>query len=84
MQGITDLLSSERGVFCIVIVVTAGVLAGLGTITGGDWLDFAKWITMTLVASKTVTGVAELVRKKPDAGGAPQSTAASSQTSQTP
>jgi hypothetical protein len=49
----------ERGLFCILILVAVTTLAILKIVSGADWLDFAKWLTVTLVASKTITGAVE-------------------------
>jgi hypothetical protein len=61
MGGTKDLLASERGVFCILILVAATVLAALKVITGADWLTLAKWLAVALVTSKTVTGAADRI-----------------------
>lgn len=50
-----DLVASEHGVFCLVLVLAATLLAALRIITGQDWITFAQWIGVTLVASKTIT-----------------------------
>ena len=55
MQGIADLVESERGIFCLLVLVAATVLSIMRIITGADWLDFAKYLTVTLVGSKTIT-----------------------------
>lgn len=59
MQGAKDLIASERGVFCVLILIAVTILAILKVVSGTDWLDFTKWLTVTLVASKTVTGAVE-------------------------
>lgn len=59
MQGGVDLLKSERGVFCIVLVIACTVLVALGKLTAENWIDFVKWIAITLVTSKTLTGAVE-------------------------
>jgi len=64
MQGAKDLIESERGVFCLLVLAAATVLAVVGTITGQSWLDFVKWLTITLVASKTATGAIETITGK--------------------
>lgn len=65
MQGAKDLIASERGVFCILVLVCVTVLAALSVITGADWLDFTKWLTVTLVGSKTVTTAIETWKGTP-------------------
>jgi hypothetical protein len=59
MQGAIDLLESERGIFCIAILIAVTALAILKVITGAAWLDFAKWLTVTLVTCKTVSHAVE-------------------------
>ena len=66
MIGILDLLKSERGVFCIIALIAATVLAVLGTLGVDQWIDFTKYLTGFLVASKTVTTAVEtFMLKKP-------------------
>jgi hypothetical protein len=55
MQGTADLFNSERGVFAILVLVAATILAALGKLTIADWITLAKWIGVTLIASKTIT-----------------------------
>lgn len=61
MTGIQDLFASLRGIFCLVLVLAATAFVILDKMTVEQWIDFAKWIAITLVASKTVTGAIELV-----------------------
>lgn len=65
MQGARDLLASERGCFCLALLVAATVLASLKIITGSDWLTFAKYLVLALVASKTTTNAIETLTGKP-------------------
>lgn len=62
-----DLLNSEHGALCVALVIASTILVVVGKITGADWLAYTKWIAVTLVASKTVTGALETVT-----GSAPQ------------
>lgn len=64
MQGARDLIASERGFFCLALLVAAFALAAMKVITGADWLTFAKWLAITLVASKTATGAIETLTSK--------------------
>jgi undecaprenyl pyrophosphate phosphatase UppP len=65
-SGLTDLLQSERGVFCIVALICATVLGIANQLTVDQWLDFAKWLSAFLIASKTVTTAVEtFALKKP-------------------
>lgn len=59
LQGIDDLLHSERGVFCVLALVAITVLVAIGKIDGATWIAFAKWLALALVASKTVTTAVE-------------------------
>jgi len=66
MMGLSDLLKSERGVFCIFALLCATTLAAFQQLDTSQWLEFAKWLTGFLVASKTVTTAVEtLALKKP-------------------
>ena len=64
MQGAKDLLDSERGIFCILVAVAATVLVIVGSITGQNWLDFMKWLSVALVTSKTATTALDQVLKQ--------------------
>ncbi len=61
LNGIADLLHSERGVFCLLALVCATVLVVLGVFTTEQWIDFVKYLTGFLVASKTITTAVETV-----------------------
>lgn len=37
MQGVRDLIASERGWFVLAVLVAATVLVALGKLTGADW-----------------------------------------------
>jgi threonine/homoserine efflux transporter RhtA len=70
MQGSIDLLESERGVFALLILIAATVLAVMGTLPINSWLELVKWLAVTLIASKTVTtAVQAVVDKKGRPGG---------------
>lgn len=58
--GLSDLLGSERGVFCMLMVIACTVLVVTGKLDGNQWLDFMKYLVGFLVASKTVTRAVEL------------------------
>lgn len=61
MQGISDLLQSERGVFAIMALVAATVLVVTGHLQAATWIDFVKYLAGVLIASKTVTTAVETV-----------------------
>lgn len=67
-QGLKDLLLSERGTFCILLVIAATLLAFLGKLDAQTWISFMKWVAITLVASKTITGAVETVTGGPAVG----------------
>jgi hypothetical protein len=56
MQGAKDLANSERGIFVIAVLLAATILAAIKVISGADWITLAKYLVVTLVASKTLTG----------------------------
>ena len=64
MIGLKDLLSSERGVFCIMALGAATALVVLGKLSSDTWVDYTKYLTGFLVASKTVTTAVEIVTTK--------------------
>lgn len=80
MQGIHDLFDSERGVFCVLLVVIAAAFVIVGKMTVDQWINFVQVIGVALVGSKTVTGVAETIA----AGKQPGQPSASSQTPKSP
>lgn len=75
MNGLSDLLKSERGVFALAVLLAATLLAALRVIDGATWLDFAKYLTAALIASKTVTTAVEIhATKKPQQPEIPTAT----------
>ena len=66
MQGLIDLLASERGVAWLLLLAVTTVLFVMRLLGADQWIDFAKYITITLIASKTVTTAVETyVTKQP-------------------
>lgn len=59
MQGLKDLLSSERGWASLLLLVLSFVLVLVGKLSVDAWMTFAKWIATVLLASKTITGAVE-------------------------
>lgn len=59
VAGLTDLLQSERGIISILLIVASTILVVIGVLPIEEWLTYTKWIAVTLIASKTVTGVME-------------------------
>jgi hypothetical protein len=67
MGAITDLLRSERGLVAIALIAATTVLCGLHVATIDQWLTYTKWIFVTYVAGKTVTGSVAMVTSAPRA-----------------
>lgn len=61
-QGTIDLLNSERGTLCVLLVLAATILAIIGLLAVDEWVSYTKWIATVLVASKTVTAAVETMR----------------------
>lgn len=59
MKGLLDLLESERGTWCLALLLIATVFVVVGRLTGPEWGAFVGSITAYLVAAKTVTGYVE-------------------------
>lgn len=73
MTGAIDLFNSERGVWCIAVLVMVTALLALGAITSDTWVDVVKLMTYVLVGSKTVTtAVDSFVSKKPPSAAGPE------------
>lgn len=64
MQGIFDLLDSERGVFCVLLVFCCTIFVVVGKMSVDQWISYTQATGAVLVASKTVTGVAETMAKR--------------------
>jgi hypothetical protein len=64
MQGLADLAESERGVWSITVLVLTTVLVVLNKLTGEQWLDFVKYLSAALLASKTITTAVETATTK--------------------
>ncbi len=64
-QGTIDLLSSERGTLCLLLVLASTVLVLMGKLTAEQWLTYTQWICVTLVAAKTITGAVETMKSAP-------------------
>lgn len=66
MGALTDLWKSERGLLTALILIAAGILAGLAVLTADQWMDFTKFIFVTYVSGKTVTGAVSIWKGTPD------------------
>lgn len=56
MGAIKDLWQSERGIVTIALIVACTVLCATSVISTEQWLEYTKWVFVTYVAAKTVTG----------------------------
>jgi len=52
--GLRDLFASTRGIFCVLLVALCTVFFALGKLSADQWLEFVKWATVSLLASKTI------------------------------
>lgn len=56
MGALKDLWQSERGLVAVALIAAISVMFGLGRITSEQWSDLTRWIFLTYVGGKTVTG----------------------------
>ena len=63
-NGITDLFHSERGVWAIAVLLLVTVLVIIGKVTGEQWLDLVKYLSVAILASKTITTAVETYATK--------------------
>jgi hypothetical protein len=54
MQGAIDLLDSDSGIVCVVLIVSATVAMFLGRISSDAWMTYTQVIAGMLVAHKAV------------------------------
>ena len=71
MGAIQDLFESERGLFAIVLVIAATILAALGRMTVSDWQTFATTVFGIYVGGKTLTSSVAIIKGQPSADPAP-------------
>jgi hypothetical protein len=68
MQGLKDLLSTEHGIFGVLLIIAATVLCALGIMTIDDWKSFAQVIFVTFAgAHAVVTGTETIASALPRA-----------------
>lgn len=65
MGALKDLWQSERGLVAIALIAAISVMLGLGRITSDQWTDYTKWIFLTYVGGKTITGAVAIANAKP-------------------
>lgn len=64
VQGFKDLLSSEHGLFGILIMICATVLVALGRLTVDQWVGFAEWIFTAYAGAHGLVAVAGAIESK--------------------
>lgn len=55
MGALADIWKSERGLLCLVILLTATVLAGIGRMTTDQWISMVQWVFGIYAGSKAIT-----------------------------
>lgn len=61
MNGILDLLKSERGIGFLALVIGATVLTAMSILTAEQWLDYTKWVFGFYVGGKTASSVTGII-----------------------
>jgi len=63
MTGIISLLSSDHGIFSVLLVIAATVLCALGIMTIADWENFTKFVFATFGVTTVGVSVAGALKK---------------------
>jgi hypothetical protein len=63
MGALKDLWQSERGLVAVALIIATTALYGTGHLSVEQWTDMTKWIFVTYVAAKTVTGAVAMATK---------------------
>lgn len=71
MNAISAILSSEKGLLGVLILIAATVLAALGAMTIQQWIDMTQIIFGTYIVGKTAQGIAQTIKGKADSAKAP-------------
>lgn len=50
--------NSEKGIFCVALIVAASILASTGQMSVAEWQDYTKWIAGIFVGGKAIEGAA--------------------------
>lgn len=74
MDGIKNLLSSEHGIFGVLLIVGATVLCALKIMTVEDWKNFAQVIFVTFAGAHAIVSGANSIATR----GVPKATAQAS------
>lgn len=62
MGAISDLWNSERGLFAVVLILAATVLAGMKLLPISDWQTFATTVFGIYVGGKTLTSAVGIMK----------------------
>lgn len=63
LQGLYDLLGSERGVFALALAICSSAFVFTDRMTIQQWVDFNQWIGGVLIGSKTITTGLEIMKR---------------------
>lgn len=66
MKVLKDLLSSEKGIFCLALIIAASVLTALGHMTVEQWTAYTQIIAGIYVGGKAIQGAAAAYRNGKD------------------
>jgi hypothetical protein len=61
--GTIGLLNSKRGVIGLMLILASTAMVFVGKLSATDWMNYTKWIGTLVVASHTVTGTVETLKK---------------------
>lgn len=71
MGALKDLLKSEKGLFCGLLILAASVMTGTGQMDVGQWTDFSMGIAAIYTGGKALQGGAAAIangKSKVDVG----------------
>lgn len=62
MDSIKALMSSEHGLFAILLVIASAVLVGLGKMTTDQWTSFSEWVFGIFAGAHTGVALSGAIR----------------------
>ena len=65
MNGLRDLLGSERSTFCLIVLLVATALTLAGKLTGAEWVSIVGTLITFLMAAKTASHYIETKSGQP-------------------
>lgn len=71
VNGLRDLLDSERGVFALALAIFSSLLVYTDRMTIQQWADFNQWLGVMLIGSKTITTGLEIAKRAPNPAPTP-------------